>query len=100
MNVNTTDCLPFFFISRVFCIVFRLKRTGSSSFTLPTKYRKKNCNQIVNQIILLSGLFKVIQIFFFKVSAFFVNINAIFVLICGLLLVKVSVQNLKMKDQI
>ena len=61
MNVNTTDCLPsFFFISRVFCIVFRLKRTGSSSFTLPTKYRKKNCNQIVNQIITLSkreGLF-------------------------------------------
>ena len=84
-----------------------MKRTGSSSFTLPTKYRKKNRNQIVNQIILLSGLFKVIGVrftthsnHFFKVSAFFVNINAIFVPICGLLLVKVSVQNLKMKDQI
>ena len=50
----------FFFISRVFCIVFRFKPTGSSRFTLPTKYWKKNCNQIVNQIITLSkreGLF-------------------------------------------
>ena len=37
--------------------------------------------------------------FFREVSAFFVNINVIFVPICGLLLVRVTVQNLKMKYQ-
>ena len=86
-----------------------MKPTGSSSFTLPTKYRKKNCNQIVNQIITLSkreGLF-VIAVrfishsnnFFRKVSAFFVNVNVMFVPIRWLLLVRVAVQNTKMKYQ-
>ena len=51
-----------FFIARVFCIFFRLKRTCSStrSFTLQALHRKKNCDQIVNQIVAFSkneGLF-------------------------------------------
>ena len=49
-----------FFIARVFCIFFRLKRTGSSSFTLQALHRKKNFDQIVNQIVAFSkneGLF-------------------------------------------
>ena len=45
-----------FFIVRVFCIFFRLKRTGSSSFTLQALHRKKNCDQIVNQIVAFSNL--------------------------------------------
>ena len=64
MSVSTTDCLmdcSFFFIGRVFnSCFFRLKQTGSSSFTLLAKYRKKNYNEIVNQNVALSkteGLF-------------------------------------------
>ena len=54
------DGLQFFHWSCFQIFFFRLKRTGSSSFTLLAKYRKKNYNEIVNQIVALSkteGLF-------------------------------------------
>ena len=54
-RVSTLQIAYQVFFLLVFSVFFfRLKRTGSSSFTLQALYRKNNRDQIVNQIVAFS----------------------------------------------